>query len=442
MGTRPSIRSASVVLATALIGGLLFTAAPAAADVDDGSVVIEDNSQFTEGNGVRHGKGTKKHPYVIEGWDLGRLEIHDTNRYVVIRNNIISSLTLNWVGRRVKVVRNRIGDLRVNQNVERTGTATSGVIKNNRFNSVGQLRHWDGLFANNVVGSRPTDESNAFNVGQISGRIANFDGFNGARYRDNTFFGFVEVRLHGHHHSSGFGENSHYHGAGDGNDKMGLTHMKRYHRALFKGNKIYATGPYGLIYTDSNHAGNDRTATSETNEALNDPHQHTTKVAFLRNELIGSGIMVDIFNADDSQHLRTQTGHFTIRGNTIKLREYRETINGWNEPPVGIEVHQARDLHLNIVGNRIAGPAPEAHRGMTDQIGSHVASGIELLDVEKAFIHISNNVVTNRIAGIYARRFNRVEWWIDGLKTEGVDTEVDYDDSGSQPKGSKHQHEE
>ena len=442
MGLRPSLRSSAVVIAMTLIGGLLFTATPVAANVEDGSVVIEDNTQFTEQNGVRYGKGTKQHPYVIEGWELGRLEIHDTNRYVVIRNNIISNLTLDWIGKRVTVVRNRIGDLRVNQNVERTGAATSGVITNNRFGNVGQLRHWDGLFANNVVGTRPAAEGFEVDFGQGSNRIANLDGFNGARYRDNTFFGYVEIRLHGHHHSSGFGKSSHYHGAGTGHDGMGLTHMKRFHRALFQENTIYATGPYGLIYTDSNHAGNDRTATSETNEALNDPHQHSTKVAFLRNKLIGSGIMVDIFNADDSKHLRTQTGHFTIRGNTINLREYRETVDGWSLPPVGIEVHQARDLHLNIANNRIAGPAPEAHRAMTDQIGGHVASGIELLDVEAAVIHISNNVVTNRIAGVFARRFNRVVWSINGLKTEGVETEVDYDDSSSQPKGNKHEHKE
>ena len=442
MGTRLSIRSAAVVFASALIGSLLFTAAPAVAGVEDGSVVIEDDSQFTQANGVRHGKGTKKHPYVIEGWELGRLEIHDTNRYVVIRNNIISNLTLDWVGHRVKVVRNRIGDLRVNQNVERTGTATSGVIKNNRFGRVGQLRHWDGLFANNVVGTPPTSESFQLDFGQGSPRIANFDGFNGARYRNNTFFGYVEIRLHGHHHSSSFGDTSHYHGAGDGHGKPGLTHMKRFHQARFVDNKIYALGPYGLIYTDSNHAGNDRTATSETNEALNDPHEHTTKVAFLRNELIGSGIMVDIFNADDSQkHLRTQTGHFTIRGNTIKLREYREMVDGWSTPPVGIEVHQARDLHLIIANNKIAGPTAEAHRATTDQVGGYVASGIQLLDVEKAFIHISNNTVMNRVAGVYARRFNRVQWWINDLKTEGVDTEVDYDESSSQPKGKRHEHE-
>lgn len=437
MGVRPSIRVWAVVLTMALIGGLLFTATPAAAGVEEGSVVIGNNSQFTQQNGVRHGKGTKQHPYVIEGWELSRLEIHDTNRYVVIRNNIISNLTLDWVGDRVKVVRNRIGDLRVNQNVERTGAATSGVIANNRFGNVGQLRHWDGLFANNVVGTPPPDDGTQVDFGQGSNRIANFDGFNGARYRNNTFFGYVEIRLHGHHHSSGFAKDSHNHGPGKGNDRMGLTHMKRYHQALFQENTIYATGPYGLIYTDSNHAGNDRTATSETNEALNDPHQHNTKVAFLDNKLVGSGIMVDIFNADDPKHLRTQTGSFTIKGNTINLREYREMVDGWSMPPVGIEVHEARDLHLNIANNRIAGPAPEAQRATIDQIGGHVASGIELLDVEKAVIHLSDNVVTNRVAGIYARRFKRVEWSINGLRTEGVETEVDYDGSSSQPKGKR-----
>ena len=443
MGIRPTIRSSAVILAMALIGGLLFTAAPAVADVESGSVLIEDNSQFTEQNGVRYGKGTKRHPYVIEGWELGRLEIHDTNRYVVIRNNIISNLTLNYIGNRVKVVRNRIGDLRVNQNVERTGDMTSGVIRNNRFGVVGQLRHWDGLFKNNVVGTRPTGDGSELNFGQVSNQIATLDGFNGARYRNNTFFGYVQLRLHGHHHSSGFGSgSSHYHGTGEGDDKTSLIHMKRFHRARFEKNTIYATGPYGLIYTDSNHAANDRTAASETNEALNEPHEHTTKVALLSNTLVGSGIMVDIFNADDPNHLRTNTGHFTIKGNSIQLREYREAVDGWSTPPVGIEVHEARDLHLNIADNSIAGPTAEAHRATIDQVGGHVASGIQLLDLQKAVIHLSNNVVTDRVTGIYARRFKQVEWSIDSLKTEGVEKEVDYDDSSAPPKGKKHEHEE
>ncbi|HYI44163.1 MAG TPA: hypothetical protein VE174_01705 [Actinomycetota bacterium] len=420
------------ILATAFVV-LALPGAPAGASTEDGSVVIEENSAFDQEHGVRSGKGTKSNPYVIEGWDLHELSIHDTNRYVVIRNNIISRLTLNWVGDRVKVVHNRIGDLRVNENVERTGMPTSGDISFNRFGSVGQLRHWDGDFTNNVVGAPAQDDE--FRIDSPGGfRIANLDGFNGATYVKNTFYGYVELRIHGHHHSSGFNDDSHYHGAEHG--KMPLTHMNRYHSAKFAQNRIYATGPYGFIYTDSNHAGNDRTATSETNEALNDPHVHYTKVAILRNELIGSGIMVDIFNATDTQkHLRTATGHMTIKGNSIKLHEYRETADGWSTPPTGIEVHEARDLHLTITNNKIAGPAVETTRTTTDSLGGHVASGIELLNLEKASVHITNNFVTNRVAGVYARHFNRVQWWINGLRTEGVENQIDYDNSGAKPQG-------
>ena len=434
MDKRASIRFLSLVFSTALIGALSMPATTAFASVEDGNVEISNDAQFTPQNGVRSGSGTKRDPYVIEGWDLSRLEIHDTDRFVVIRNNILNNLTLNWVGDRVRVVNNRIGDLRVNQNVERKGEATSGVISFNRFGHVGQLRHWDGVFSHNVVGDRAADESFQFGTG--GHRIANLDGFNGAKYVDNAFYGgYVELRLHGHHHSSGFDESSHYHGADPHGEKMGLTHMERYHKALFARNTIQTPGSYGLIYTDSNHAGNDRTAASETNEALNDPHAHHTKVSIVNNELIGGGIVVDIFNADDGQkHLRTNTGHLDIRGNSVKLKEYRETVDGWNEPPVGIEVHEARDLHLHIVDNSIAGVTAESTRAMTDQIGGHVASGIELWDIEKAWIHIVDNFVSNRLAGVYARDFNRVEWWIDNLKTEGVETEVDYDNSSASPQ--------
>jgi hypothetical protein len=430
---QPRRRRFVAILAVALVL-LALPGVPAGASPEDGTILIEDNSAFTEANGIRSGHGTKAHPYVIEGWDLNSLEIHDTNRYVVIRNVIVNNLTLDWVGDRVKVVHNRIGDLRVNQNVERTGAATSGVISFNRFGSVGQLRHWDGVFSHNVVGSPPQEDD--FQIESPGGfRIANFDGFNGAKYAANTFYGYVELRLHGHHHSSGYNDKSHYHGAEE--DHMApLTHMERYHSAKFVNNKIYSTGPYGFIYTDSNHAGNDRTATSETNEALNDPHVHHTKIAILRNELIGSGIVVDIFNAVDTEkHLRTATGHMTISGNTIRLKEYRQTVDGWSEPPTGIEVHEARDLHLMIENNKITGPAVETTRATTDTVGGNVASGIELWDVEKAYIHLTNNFVTNRVDAVYARRFNRVQWWIHGLRTEGVDNEIDYDNSSSEPQG-------
>jgi hypothetical protein len=144
--------------------------------------------------------------------------------------------------------------------------------------------------------------------------------------------------------------------------------------------------------------------------------------------------MVDIFNADDVNHLRTATGHFTIRGNKIWLREYRETIDGWDEPPNGIEVHQAKDLHLMIIRNKIYGPRVEESRDTTDMMGGFVASGIELKQIQKASIHMMMNVVTNRQSGIYARDFKNVKWWIHGFKTKGVAKKVDYDGSTPKPR--------
>lgn len=59
MHIRPSIRASALFVVLALIAGLFVTAAPAMAGVEQGSVLIHDNSQFTEQNGVRYGKGTK-----------------------------------------------------------------------------------------------------------------------------------------------------------------------------------------------------------------------------------------------------------------------------------------------------------------------------------------------------------------------------------------------
>jgi hypothetical protein len=429
---RSSLRITSIVAGIVALAALVLPSAPALATPQDGTVTIEKNNAFDRAHGVRSGHGTKHHPYVIEGWDLNQLTIHDTNRYVVIRNNIIGSLTLNWVGNRVKVVHNRISDLRVNENVARTGAPTSGRIAYNKFNNVGQLRHWDGVFTRNVVGSPPTNDGLNFDFASTGIQAANLDGFNGARYTHNVFYGFVELRLHGHHHSSGYGQPSHNHGGSS--PISDLEHMNRYHEGLVANNTIYASGPYGLIYTDSNHAANDRTATSETDEALNDPHVHHTKLTIRNNKLIGSGIMIDIFNADDPEHLRTATGHVAINGNKIRLHEYRESVDGWDEPPNGIEVHQARDLHLEIMNNVITGPQPEGSRATTDMVGGYVAAGIELVQIQKASIHLMANSVTDRQAGIYAREFKNVEWFIHGLTTEGVAKRVDYDHTSSEPQ--------
>ena len=54
------------------------------------------------------------------------------------------------------------------------------------------------------------------------------DGFNGAHFVHNTIYGFVDARLHGHHHSSGWGEPSHNHGS-QTPDSEASVHRYRYH---------------------------------------------------------------------------------------------------------------------------------------------------------------------------------------------------------------------
>jgi hypothetical protein len=417
-----------------MIAALVLPAAPSHAGPRDGQIVIESNAQFDAAHGVRSGTGTKAHPYVIEDWNLSRLEIHDTSKHVIIRNNIIGTLRLNWIGDGVTVVKNRINDLRVNENVRRTGDATDGRIAHNQFSIVGQLRHFDGVFAHNKVGA-PREESQCcdLTVYENNFRAVNFDGFNGAVFKNNTIYGYVEARLHGHHHSSEFGGESHYHGSET--PTGGVDHMRRYHEVTIRNNTIYNDGPYGLVWTDTNHAANDRTAESEQNPELNNPHEHFTHVTIANNTLVGSGIFVDVFNADDPHHLRTNTGMMTIRGNKITLHEYRDTANLWDSPPMGIAVWQAQDLHLIIEDNQILGPEQESASmdPVSDTVWNQVPSAIQLESIEKAWIHIIDNTVTNRDVGIYARSFRDVHWWISDFEARGVTTRMDYDNSSNSP---------
>src|SRR6185503_20212765 len=167
---------------------------------------------------------------------------------VVIRdNNISGTLVADWIGNRLKVVNNTIGDLRVNQNRERTGDMTSGVISHNTIGVVGQLRHWNGVFSHNVVGT-PDQMSLPFS----EERAVNFDGFNGAHFVRNTIYGYMDATLHGHHHSSGYGKHSHYHGTEpeaehehhhgmDMEDMDHIDHTNRFHEVWIAHNKIYSS---------------------------------------------------------------------------------------------------------------------------------------------------------------------------------------------------------
>lgn len=361
---------------------------PASADVgaEQGFIRITENGQFDATHGIRSGSGTAEDPYLITGLHLNQLVIKDTDAFLTITDNTIHSLVLDWAGHGLVVRGNNIGDLRVNQNVRRTGQPTSGVIENNTFGVVGQLRHWDGVFQNNTVGA-PPDASQPGSELFSAARAVNFDGFNGAVFANNTIYGYMDARLHGHHHGSGYGTTSHNHGAGahDMSD-----HTKRYHEVWITNNKIMASSRYGLAYLDTAHPANDRTAPSERNSALNAPHVHHTKVHITGNELTGSGLAMITFNADDRLHQVKAPGQVEVAGNRIDL----------------------------------------TGRGNPALAGAERPAGVNLADFDAAAVNLCDNEVKGAYYGVRAADFtDTVTWTVHGLRAEGAAEAVHWDQS-------------
>jgi hypothetical protein len=383
-------------------------------------VQILSNSDFDAEHGVSSGKGTKEDPYVISGLELVALDIENTSKYVDIHSNTITGqLVLDWIGDRAKVHHNRIAQLHVNRNRPRTGGASSGVIVHNTIGNVSQLRHWDGLFAYNTVGS--PDKTGV--------RGANFDGFNGARFDHNKIYGWVDARLHGHHHSSGYGQASHMH---DGMPH-GADHSQRYHEVSVTNNVISAKHSYGLAYLDTNHAANDRTAPSERDPALNEPHAHHTHVLFAGNKLYGGGILINVFNANDPHHIRTYMGMVEIEHNSVTL-DKDDVLSGRGQL-MGIEVVNARDLHLMIEGNRITGWRPSGPLAMLEQRDTN--AGVYLHNIDKAHVWVVDNSVANRTYGVRAENFTvSVMWVVADLSTKNVKQPVHYDNVPRKPESA------
>ena len=425
-------------LTVALIASFsIGVVAPASASEREArdAIFIDSNWDFVDANGVRSGSGTAADPFVISGWDVSDIFIRDTSAHFVIKDNTIDFLTLNWNGDRVRVVNNDIGDLRVNENVKRTGGPTTGFIGYNKIGVVSQIRHFDGTFAHNTVGA-PSDMDVPFFT---DNRAVNFDGFHGAHFFDNVLYGYLEVRLHGHHHGSSYGSQSHYHGtpvkdehadhagADHADDHAPMVdHTQRYHQVFVHNNTIHAAGPYSLIYTDTNHAGNDRTAASERNEELNKAHTHYTKIHLTGNKLIGGGLYVDIFNAKDERHTETNTGLVEIANNDITLVRDSQTLPF--EARDGINIWQVKDLKLRIVGNSVTydgGEDPLAPAGFDSG-----DAGIRLYNVDMANVLISDNVLAGTYYGVAASQMTKsVYWTISGLVTKGVPEPVHYDTS-------------
>jgi hypothetical protein len=405
-------------------------------------ITISTDRDFDAAHGVRGGAGTDASPFVISGWSVKNLTIRDTASHVEIRDNVVTGrLTLNFIGAGAHVHHNRVGDLRVNENVKRKGEPTSGTIAENVFGNVGQLRHWDGYFERNIVGGAPDGTGKATAV-----RAVNFDGFNGARFVDNLVYGYVDVRLHGHHHSSAWGAATHDHrtmAAGEhaGHQAMMVDHSSRWHELFVAGNKIYSTGQWALRYFDENHNANDTTNASETDPALRLPHVHHTAVHLTGNELHGAGVYVDIFNADSRLHKATARGIAEVRDNTIYLQDPSNSVSvsidtndGLRDRRDGIVVQQAKDVSVLIQGNKVIAPVPDTLNATLQPLDA--SAGINLKTIDIADIKIVNNEVSYRTYGVMARDMTaKVSWSVTGLKTTGVTQDVSYDRSVANPPG-------
>lgn len=274
------------------------------------------------------------------------LDILDLNN--VAQNT--GQFILDWNGQCIHAYNNVVNDLRVNQNNDRTGWATGGILEDNRFFTIGQIRHYDGIFRENEVGNRAhlmslLDPSVV--PAAASARSINNDGANQGWYFDNVIYGQVDLDFHGHHHSAGFfAPISHYHGsskdvaymransactATDASvngakangpykdypsdndiDVLGETvverpdtnpnclphwdHGKRWTSVFFNDNVVIDPSGVGLRFEDRDHRADDEKANSENMLELKKPHFHQKWVQLEGNVVVGK-IFVDILNA-------------------------------------------------------------------------------------------------------------------------------------------------
>lgn len=387
--------------------------------------------------GWLHGRGTREAPYVIEGLRVARdLTLSDTAAYVVVRGNVVlGQLTLNWNGDRVHVHHNDVRDLRVNENVERTGDATGGRIEHNRIGFVGQLRHYVGELAHNRVGPKPQGPfERALGDGGPElvpdAEVLNLDGFHGARVHHNVVEGLVDIKLHGHHHGSSFAAASHEHARPDGSAE-GVDHTERHHWLSFTDNAIaVARGP-ALVYRDTPHAADDRTASSEPNPELELPHVHRTWVELSRNALQGGGLVVRVFASGDERHLGGDEGALRVAGNRIAM----PAGDGLASPRGGaaMDLHDAKGVALLLEGNEARFAAPAGLAGLL--AGEPRGVGVLLRGWEASDLRIEGNAVRGAGVGLRARDFDGATTWT--LRGNDFDaaTPVDYDGSVANEPG-------
>jgi hypothetical protein len=411
------------------------------------------------------GTGTLADPYVLEGlYVRGELELQDTSDYYVVRNSIIGgTLRLNWNDDRVHVHHNKVRDLRVNENIERKGEATGGLIELNVIGVVGQIRHFDGVLRANEVGPIPsgffddvTEDSGISIPFAAAPRAVNIDGFDGALFEENTILGYVEMQLHGHHHASCFACHSHNHAV---SGAMEHDHTIRYHEADFIGNTIVVDEGVAFRYTDAVHRGDDRTARSEPNKDLELPHVHYTRLAITDNVVEGGPMVIDILNADSRDHENEETDDIeevaihaahAYRADLLVARNAitwalpeRPLEVAWLEESVkdGLLVRDVKEAHVALVGNVIvmSGATSPRLAGLPllgAWLGGEAPSALQMADVRSARLLVEDNELAGAHFGILARAFAEDATWIDGGNAyKDVKKEIEAD-QGARPERS------
>lgn len=395
-------------------------------------IVIEGDAGFNPANGVRAGSGSFDDPFVISGWYVDVVYIHDTSAAFEIKDSYVSDIMiLDWTGPGGYVHHNHISNLRTNRNVERVGDPSATVIEDNLIVRVEELRHFDGIVRNNTIGREPTL---GLSLPLGPSVVLNIAGLNGAGIHDNLVWGGVDMKIHGHHHSDATGAHSHNHGQPDdvqGEDHVEAAaresedqdarpqprvenHQVRYVDFLFYNNTIRDTG-FGLRYNDLAHAGDDRTATSEQEPALEMPHVHHTRVTLANNVIQGATLRVASLNAADERHLPGQTGELVLRGNRIV-----ETAAG-----SGIVVHDVADARVLVEGNSVA------RGGNSLQLGQN---GILLKRFANSTVHLRENDIGAYRYGIRASEFDaNTTWSAEANDAPASEYPVYWDDSVPNP---------
>lgn len=397
-------------------------------------IVVRDEKGFTPSNGFKSGTGTLEDPYVISGlYVTGDLYLADTESCIVIKENWIGGqLTLNWNNQCVHVHHNHIRDLRVNENIERTGMPSGGLIELNEIVIVGQIRHYDGEFRNNVVGPASTDDlwdkifhESPLPFVRFDPVVLNIDGWNQALFHHNTIYGSVSLDLHGHHHGTGFlAPHSHYHGDGPAPEHA-EDHTMRWSSVSFTDNKVVDPTGYGIRYDDQAHAGDDRTANSESVEMLDKPHRHFVEVDISRNIVEGAGIWVDVFGADDERHKATNPGTVTVTDNQVKMVERDNDMLGTPFFSTGWDANQAirivasKEVAFTVTGNVVSFKA-SGQSNPLDPVNNllfgwysdeRVPVGIEIYDARNASFVLSDNEISGFQYGIRARYMDDASTW-------------------------------